>query len=90
VDTSTLGPGFESARVWRASINQPGARGYSEYFGFFNLDVKPVTLRTTWKRLGLDDRKHSAQSVWDDSTSKDSRDFTVALPAHGSAVYQVR
>ncbi len=39
VDTSTLGPGFENARVWRATINEPGARGYAEYFGFFNLDA---------------------------------------------------
>jgi hypothetical protein len=90
VDRATLGPGFENARVWRASINEPGARGYTEYFGFFNLDDKPVTLRTTWKRLGLDEGKHSSQSAWDDSTSKDSKNISVTLPPHGSAVYQVR
>ena len=54
VDPSTLGPGFENARVWRATIAEPGDRGYAEYFAFFNLADNPVTLRTTWKQLGLD------------------------------------
>ncbi len=90
VDTSTLGPGFSNTRVWRATIDQPGARGYAEYFGFFNLDRQPVTLRTTWKQLGLDGAKHTAQNCWDDSISKESKDISVALPAHGSAVFQVR
>ncbi len=90
VDTSTLGAGFENARVWRATINEPGARGYTEYFGFFNLDEKPATLRTTWKLLGLDSAKHSAQNAWDDSITKESKEISVALPAHGSAIYQVR
>jgi len=90
VDTSTLGPEFANARVWRATINDPGARGYAEYFGFFNLDAGPVTLKTTWKALGLDGAKHSAQSAWDDSVTKDSKEISVTLPAHGSAVFQVR
>jgi hypothetical protein len=89
VDVSTLGPGFENARVWRATINQPGARGYTEYFGFFNLDDKAVTLRTTWKQLGLDG-KHSGQNMWDDSTTKEGKEISVTLPPHGSAVFQVR
>lgn len=90
VDTSKLGPGFENARVWRATIGNPGDRGYAEYFGFFNLDDRPATLRTTWKDLGLDGAKHTAQSAWDDSVSKASKEITVTLPAHGSAVFQVR
>ncbi len=90
VNTGALGPGFENARVWRATINQAGERGYAEYFGFFNLDDKPVTLRTTWKELGLDGEKHTAQSAWDDSMTKESKEISVTLPAHGSAVYQVR
>lgn len=89
MDTSTLGPGFENIRVWRASINEPGARGYTEYFGFFNMDDKPVTLRTSWKQLGLDG-KHSAQSCWDNSLTRQRKEITVALPAHGSVVYKVR
>lgn len=90
VDVSTLGPGFENARVWRATINEPGARGYTEFFGFFNLDDKPVTLRTTWKQLGLDGAKHSAQNAWDDSTTKESKEISVTLPPHGCALLQVR
>lgn len=90
IDTSTLGPGFENARVWRATIDEPGARGYTEFFGFFNLDDKPATLRTTWKQLGLDGAKHSAQNAWDDSTTKESKEISVTLPAHGSAVFEIR
>jgi alpha-galactosidase len=89
VDVSTLGPGFENARVWRASINQPGARGYSEYFGFFNLADTPSTFHTTWKQLGLDGAKHSAQDLWDDSTTKDAKEISVTLSTHASAIYQV-
>ncbi len=90
VDTAALGPGFENARVWRATINEPGARGYAEYFGFFNLDDKAVSLRTTWKQLGLDGARHSAQNLWDDSISKESKEISITLPAHGSAIFQVR
>lgn len=90
VDVSALGSPFENVRVWRATINEPGARGYTEYFGFFNLDDKPTTVRTTWKQLGLDNAKHSAQSAWDDSVTKDSREISVTLPPHGCALFQVR
>ena len=81
VDTSALGPGFENARVWRATIGQPGDRGYAEYFAFFNLAEEPVTLRTTWQQLGLDSKKHSARNVWDDSTAKESKEISCDLAA---------
>jgi hypothetical protein len=90
VDTAALGPGFQDARVWRATINEPGARGYAEYFAFFNLANDPATLRTTWKQLGLDGAKHSARNVWDDSTTKESKEITVTLPPHGSALFELR
>jgi alpha-galactosidase len=90
VDTSGLGPDFQNARVWRATISQPGDRGYAEYFAFFNLDDKPVTLHAAWKQLGLDGKKHSAQNVWDNSTGKESKDISVSLPPHGSALFQVQ
>ena len=90
VDTGRLGPGFEDVRVWRATIQKPGARGYAEYFGFFNLGGSPATLSTSWKDLGLDGSKHSARSVWDDSTRKESKDISMTLPAHGCALFQVR
>jgi len=85
-----LGEGFENARVWRATINTPGARGYAEYFAFFNLDSKPVTLRATWKELGLDDKKHAALDAWTMDTSKAAKDVSVTLPAHGSTVVEVQ
>jgi alpha-galactosidase len=90
VDTSTLGPGFENLRVWRASVNDPGARGYKEYFGFFNLGDAATTVKTTWLALGLDGKKHSATNQWDESETKDSKDITVTLPAHGSQIYEVQ
>ncbi len=90
VAPSAFGPGFENARVWRASVGQPGDRGYAEYFAFFNLAEEPVTLRATWPQLGLDSKKHTARNVWDDSTAKDSKGISVTLPPHGSALYQVQ
>jgi hypothetical protein len=90
VDTAALGPGFASVRVWRASIGEPGSRGYTEFFGFFNLDEKPATVKTSWKQLGLDGQKHAALSAWDDGTLKESKEVVVALPAHGSQVYQIK
>ncbi len=90
VDASTLGPGFENLRVWRASINDPGDRGYKEYFGFFNLGDEVSTVKTTWLALGLDGKKHSATNQWDDSETKDSKDITVTLPPHGSQIFEVQ
>jgi hypothetical protein len=90
LDASKLGPGFENVRVWRASINEPGARGYREYFGFFNLGESAVTVKTTWLALGLDAKKHSATNEWDDSGTRDSKEITVTIPPHGSQVYEAR
>ncbi|MGD0345184.1 MAG: glycoside hydrolase family 27 protein [Terracidiphilus sp.] len=90
LDASKLGAGFESIRVWRATIAAPGERGYAEFFAFFNLGSSPATVRATWKDLGLGNQKHSAQNAWDDSTTKESKDISVTLPPHGSALFQVR
>ncbi|MGB8030926.1 MAG: glycoside hydrolase family 27 protein [Terracidiphilus sp.] len=90
VEVSTLGGGYQDARVWRASIGQPGDRGYAEYFAFFNLADGPITLRTTWSQLGLDGQKHSPRNVWDDSTTKESKEISVTLPPHGSTLFEVR
>lgn len=90
VDTSALGSGFENARVWRATIGQPGDRGYAEYFALFNLADEPVTLHTIWQQLGLDSAKHSAHNVWDDSTAKESKDVSVTLPPHGCALFEIQ
>jgi alpha-galactosidase len=90
VEASSLPAGFENARVWRATINTPGARGYAEYFALFNLDSKPVTLRATWKQLGIDNAKHAEQDAWTMDTGKASKEVTVSLPAHGSTVIEVQ
>jgi hypothetical protein len=90
VDATSLPAGFENARVWRATINTPGARGYAEYFAFFNLDSKPVTLRASWKELGLGNGKHAVEDAFTTETSKPSKDVTVTLPAHGSTVVEVQ
>jgi hypothetical protein len=90
LDPAKLPAGFENARVWRATIDAPGSRNYAEFFAFFNLDDKPVTLKATWKQLGLDGGKHQVQNVWTDSASKESKEISVTLPAHGSTVYEVK
>jgi alpha-galactosidase len=89
VEAAGLPPGFENARVWRATTSTPGARGYAEYFAFFNLDSKPVTLRASWKQLGLDNDKHAAEDAWTAEVGKSSKDVSVTLPAHGSTVVEV-
>jgi hypothetical protein len=90
VDSASLPAGFEHARVWRGTVDSPGARNYSEYFAFFNLDDKPVTLKATWKQLGLEGGRHRSQNVWSDNVFKESKEVNVTLPAHGSTVYQVQ
>ncbi len=90
VDAASLGAGFENARVWRATINEAGARGYAEYFAFFNLGDAPVTLRTTWNQLGLAGNKHQAEDVFTETTGKESKEVSVTLPAHGSTVFEVK
>ena len=90
LDAASLPAGFEHARVWRGTIDSPGARNYAEFFAFFNLDDKPVTLKATWKQLGFDGAKHQVQNVWTDNASKDSKEVNITLPAHGSTVYELR
>ncbi len=89
VDTANW-PGFEHARVWRGTINEPGARVYAEFFAFFNLGEAPVTLHTTWKALGMEGAKYQARDVWTDTVGKESKEVSVTLPAHGSAIYEIR
>ena len=90
IDAPSLPAGFEHARIWRATIDAPGARNYTEFFAFFNLDDKPVTLRATWKQLGLDGGKHLTEDLFTDSTGKETKEVSVTLPAHGSTVYKVK
>jgi hypothetical protein len=72
VDTAKL-PGFEHARVWRGTINEPGARVYREYFAFFNLDDKPVTLRTTWNSLAWMEKSMGLRMCGPKSTARNQK-----------------
>jgi alpha-galactosidase len=89
VDTAKL-PGFEHARVWRGTTNSPDSGVYREYFAFFNLDDKPITLRATWDQLGLDGKKHVAKNMWTEVEGKESKEIGMTLPAHGSTLFEVR
>jgi hypothetical protein len=89
LDAASLPAGFEHAKVWRGTIDSPGARNYAEYFAFFNLDDSPATLKATWKQLGLDGNKHQADNLWTDATLKDSKEINITLPPHASAIFQV-
>jgi hypothetical protein len=80
----------ENTRVWRATINAPGAKNYQEFFGFFNLDDQPVTLHATWKQLGLEGGKHLAQNIWTEGGYKESKGVNITLPAHGSTLFELR
>jgi len=90
IEAKDLPASFDHARVWRATIDEPGSRNYAEFFGFFNLADTPVTLKATWKQLGLDGSRHQVQDVWSEAPPKDSKEVNVTLPAHGSAVYQLK
>ena len=64
--TAGLPAGFENARVWRATINAPGARGYAEYFAFFNLDDKPVDTARHVEGTGPGQRETCGRRCVDD------------------------
>jgi len=80
----SLPPGFENARVWIAT----GAEG-QRFLAVFNLDDKPASLETTWDKLGLDAGNHAARDLWDGHRVNASDRLKVALPPHGSALYEV-
>ncbi len=89
LDAAGLPVGFEKARVWRGTMGSRGAKDYAEYFAFFNLDDKPVSLKATWRQLGLDGASHQARDIWTESPLKDLREVNLTLPAHGSTVFEV-
>jgi len=86
VDVSKL-PGFENARVWRGTT---GSRNHAEYIAFFNLDDQPVTLKAAWNQLGLSGENHKAKNLWGDKELKSSSQVEIALPPHGSTVFEVK
>jgi alpha-galactosidase len=90
VDAKDLPSGFANARVWRATVGEPGSGNSTEYFGFFNLADTPATLKASWKQLGLEGGKHQVQDVWSDAAAKEQKEVSVTLPPHGSAVFEVK
>lgn len=83
---TALPTGFEHVRVWVASA---GSRNKPlRYVALFNLNDRPVDLRSAWEQLGLTSR-HSATELW--SGEKLSGDtLSVTVPAHGTRLYQVQ
>jgi len=81
-----LPKGFENVRVWEASEAAPS--NPPQFFALFNLDEKPVTLHFSWKQLGGVGKE--ARNLWDGSKSKAVGMETLALPAHGSAIYRLQ
>jgi len=79
-----LPPGFENVRVWQADI--AGAEKTATYLAFFNLDDKPVTLKTPWRALGFYG-SFAPRDLWEKKTLKKSETLELTLPAHGSAIY---
>ena len=86
VDVSKL-PGFENAHVWHGTTGSPNR---ADYFAFFNLDDQPVTLKATWSQLGLGGKRRKAMNLWGGKEFKDSTQLEIALPAHGSTIFEVR
>jgi len=83
---ANLPAGLENVRVWQAEIDGPKAP--AKYFSFSNLDDKPVTVRTTWKALGLEG-SHGARNLFDGTEQKRSDSIEVTLPPHGSTIYRL-
>ena len=80
----------ENTRIWRATIDQPGARNYREYVALFNLSDAPQRIRANWKQLGIEGNKHHVTSAFESGDGRDQKELDVQLPAHGSQLFEVR
>ncbi|MEE3625713.1 glycoside hydrolase family 27 protein [Nitrospirillum sp. BR 11752] len=80
-----LPAGFENARVWLAT----GAKG-QRYLALFNLDDKPATLSAPWEKVGLAAGRHAPHDLWTDKALPAAEAMAVTLPAHGSALFEVK
>jgi hypothetical protein len=84
---AALPPGFEQAQVWTA---RGGTRAKPvRYVAFFNLKDVPAQLSATWNELGIEG-SHPAVELWSGTKVPPGRRIKVVLPAHGSAVYELR
>ena len=73
------------ARIWVA-LAGPREKP-ARYAAVFNLSDKPVTVRATWKELGLKGSK--LRDLWNGKTKAAPGGVNIALPAHGSVIYRV-
>lgn len=84
---AALPAGFEHTRVWEALAGSH--RKPVRYLAFFNLADTACTLNAAWSRLGLPPGKHAAFELWTGAKRPASDQITIALPAHGSAIYRI-
>jgi alpha-galactosidase len=70
--------------VWMASA----AEHHGEYIAVFNLADAPQTLTYTWNDLGIAYGKCPVRDLWARNDLGISNQITVALPAHGAALFQ--
>jgi hypothetical protein len=83
-----LPAGFENVRVWEA--DEEAFANPPQFFAFFNLDDKPVTLHFSlqmFKQVGL--AGTAARNLFSDKKIKTDAPVELTLPAHGSTVYRV-
>jgi len=94
--TSKLPASFEHVKVWQSEIWGGWGDDHSivtdppqhdMYFAFFNLNDKPVALHATWEQLGL---TGSGYKLRDGNHFLNAKGVELSLPAHGSAIKQLR
>ncbi|MDE2450670.1 MAG: glycoside hydrolase family 27 protein [Gammaproteobacteria bacterium] len=84
---AALPAGFAHARVWEALAGS--RRKPVRYLAFFNLADTARTLNAAWSNLGLPPGNHAAVELWTGANRPASDQITIALPAHGSAIYRI-
>ena len=92
---TNLPSGFENVRVWRGEA--PATDCGMPYFAFFNLADAPVKLHFSWDQVGgickwppSADHTRQVENLWDGTRSNSKRPMDLTLPAHGSAIYQLK
>jgi alpha-galactosidase len=82
-----LPKGFEPVRVWQARAE--ARANWTQYFALFNVGDQPVTLHFTWEQLGSTQHNRHAQNLFTGASTDAAKPMTLALPAHGSAMFRV-
>jgi len=84
---SDLPKGFDKVRMWMA-LSGPRTKPVRT-LAVFNLSDKPMTVRTTWREIGVPGYSHALRDLWTGKMTGKSGRLKVRLPAHGSAIYRV-